>query len=80
MNQGNTHVNNGNVSRNTTYRFHNAPPDIMNNEMWRLAILELNNVWCTTQNQQCEIDSMYAIVCDVLCNEMKWIPTVFTSK
>ncbi len=55
-------------SHNMKYKFDNAPPDFMNNEMWRLAMLELIDVHSTTRNQQCEIDSIYAQFCEVVFN------------
>ncbi len=61
---------NENIHTNKKYKFDNAPPDFMNNEMWRSVMLELIEVYSTSRNQQCEIDSVYTQFCDVVFNEM----------
>ncbi len=42
----------------------------MNNEMWRLAMVELIEEYSTSRNPTYQIDYVYVKFCDVVFNEM----------
>jgi hypothetical protein len=55
-----------NVHNTKKYRFSNAPTDFINNEMWRLVIMEVIDICVATKGQQNEIDNMYNKFCCVV--------------
>ena len=52
------------------YRFKNVPADFMNNEMWRLALIEMIDNCSVTMAHQSEIDQFYDKFVQMLCKEM----------
>ena len=52
------------------YRFQNIAPDFMNNDLWRLAVNDLIDVFSVMQQRQEEIDTAYTQFCNLLYNEI----------